>query len=121
MTGKGRATVVSFWATWCPPCKNELALYNTRFENWKKNYNVDFLAVSVDEGLTADALKKFATDKGWKFKVLYDNKGVASPQFNITSIPMLLVVDKKGNIIDKHVGFRQDDLASFEQSLSKLK
>ncbi|MFM8488448.1 MAG: TlpA family protein disulfide reductase, partial [Bacteroidota bacterium] len=42
----GKITVISFWATWCSPCKKELDAINEIYEDWQKNYNMELIAIS---------------------------------------------------------------------------
>jgi cytochrome c biogenesis protein CcmG/thiol:disulfide interchange protein DsbE len=121
LSSNGRVTIISFWATWCGPCKMELQSYNKEFEKWKKEYNADFYAVSVDEEKTTDNLKSFSRAMGWTFNVLLDNKMEASKSFQISSIPFLIVIDKKGNVAHKQVGFSQTAEAELEAKLKSLK
>ena len=45
----GKITVISFWATWCSPCKKELDAINEIYEDWQKNYNMELIAISTDD------------------------------------------------------------------------
>src|SRR3989338_9308828 len=48
----GKLTVICFWATWCKPCIKELSNIAEHYEEWTKNYNLQLLAVSVDDAKT---------------------------------------------------------------------
>ena len=48
-TGKGKITVLSFWATWCSPCKRELDAISDIYEDWQKDYNMELVAVTIDD------------------------------------------------------------------------
>ncbi|HUM46792.1 MAG TPA: redoxin domain-containing protein, partial [Chitinophagales bacterium] len=45
----GKIIILSFWATWCVPCKKELTNIMDVYEDWQKNYNVELIAVSIDD------------------------------------------------------------------------
>src|SRR5580704_8917378 len=49
----GHITILSFWATWCVPCKKELTNINDLYEEWKKKYNLQLVAVSIDDSRSA--------------------------------------------------------------------
>ena len=116
-----KTTIYSFWATWCGPCKQELASYSSKVAEWKKKYNADFYAVSVDQEKTTDDLKNFMKSRGWNLNTLLDNKGMASQFFKISSIPFLIVVDKKGNVVHKQVGYDPNGEAGLEKRLEEIK
>ena len=48
-TRSGKITIVSFWATWCGPCKKELDAYAPHYEDWSKKYGAQLLAISIDD------------------------------------------------------------------------
>ncbi len=121
IAGTGKTTIYSFWATWCGPCKAELASYSSKLASWKKKYNADFYAISVDQEKSLEDLKTFAKNKGWTFPILLDYKGIASQTFKINTIPFLIVVDKKGNIIHKQVGYDATGEEAFEKRLNEIK
>ncbi len=121
IAGTGKTTIYSFWATWCGPCKAELASYNSKVAGWKKNFNADFYAVSVDNDKNTEDLKSFMKSMGWNLNILLDNKGMASQAFQIRSIPFLIVVDKKGNIVHKQRGYNPEDEAGLEIRLGEIK
>jgi thiol-disulfide isomerase/thioredoxin len=117
---KGKTKVISFWATWCGPCKRELNSYNKSFERWRKEFNAELVAVSVDEGKSPENLAGFVSSYGWNFKVLYDKAQRSMPQFNIQGIPFLIVVDKNGNIVKTQTGYDSDE-GKLEKLLASLK
>lgn len=97
-----KAVVVSFFATWCPPCREEMP----HLQKLSRKYagkNVAFLAVSVDAPGTD--LKPFAKQYGLKFPVLHDVKGEAAKAYDVNAIPLLVIVDKKGRIMYRKEGF----------------
>ena len=43
-----KLTVISFWATWCKPCQNELDAISYLYEDWQENYDVELVAITID-------------------------------------------------------------------------
>ncbi len=101
---KDKVTIVSFWATWCIPCINELNAINDVYEQWQKDANVELIAVSVDDARTQKRVKPLVNGKGWKYKVLIDKNQELKRMLNIASVPYLIVI-KNGKIIHNHSGY----------------
>jgi len=116
----GKTIVISYWATWCAPCKAELSEYNTRYKDWATKYNTTFIAISVDKDKTFNGIKKFASAKSWTFPTYLDNKDTLSSIFKIEALPYLMIIDKTGKIIEKKAGFDKD-IAKLEFKLEMLK
>ncbi len=116
----GKTKIISFWATWCPPCKAELTAYNSNIQRWQQDYNAELIGVSVDKDRSLASIKHFATNMGWNFKVLFDKDDKASPAFDIQAIPFLVIVDKDGIIVDYHSGYERDQ-EKLEKKLASLK
>lgn len=96
--------VVSFWASWCGPCKLEMP---GLIEFYKNNHNsssdFEILAISIDED-TKDAAD-FAAAQKLNFPVLLDPKQRVAKAYEVEGIPTLFVIDKNGKIMYGHQGF----------------
>lgn len=99
-----KLTVLAFWATWCVPCINELSAINDNLEDWKKDHQFNFYAVSVDESRTINRVKPLVDGKNWDFAVLLDKNQDLKRALNVMSVPYTIVV-KAGKIIYRHSGF----------------
>ena len=103
---KGKAYLVEFWATWCPPCRASVPGIEKIYESFKDK-GVVVLAVSMDDG-GWDAVQSFVKENGIKYTVLKGNEDVAQ-KYQVRSIPMLLVLDKEGKISKRYLGFGSDE------------
>ncbi len=101
---KGKVIFLSFWATWCGPCKEELPSIEALHQHFKgKDFVV--LTVSVDvEGVPP--VEKFIAKHGYTFYVLMDPKGEVLDLYRVEKIPMAFLIDKKGRIVGKAMGPR---------------
>ncbi len=112
---KGKVVVLEFWATWCPPCRDSI----TGLEKIHKAYKdkgLVILAVSLDQG-GWDSVKAFVSDRGMTYIVLKGDEEVAN-QYQVRSIPMLLVLDKSGNIAKRYIGLGSDE--ELEQDIKSI-
>lgn len=100
--------VLSFWATWCKPCINELTTLNDLSDAWKKELKYDFYAISQDDSRTSKKVASLVNGKEWEFNVLLDKNQDLKRLLNLPSIPYTIVV-KNGKIIYRHVGYVEGD------------
>lgn len=117
----GKITVISFWATWCSPCKKELDAIKDYYEEWQKEYGVEFIAVSVDDARTAAKVPAMVAEKGWMYRVLVDANKEFQTAMNIASVPHTLLLDQSGNIVYEHTGYSPGDELELEEKIKSLK
>lgn len=116
----GKITIVSFWATWCKPCLKELKNIDGLLEEWSAKYNVELVAVSMDNARNTIKVKPTVTGNGWEFPVLLDPNGDLQRALNVTNPPYTLLVDQKGNIVYTHTGYLEGDEYDLEKEIQKL-
>ncbi len=104
---RGKKTVVvSYWASWCGPCKVELPELREFYKRYhKSDANFEILAISIDEE-KADA-EKYATAEKLPFPVLFDPQSKTANAYSVEGIPTLFVIDKSGKIVHAHAGLEQ--------------
>jgi cytochrome c biogenesis protein CcmG/thiol:disulfide interchange protein DsbE len=90
-----QATVVNFWATWCPPCRAEIPDF-VRFSQKNANLKIVILAVNLQE--SPAKVKDFAKSAGMEFPVLTDTSGKVGNTYRIYAIPTTFIIDRKRTI-----------------------
>ena len=120
LTSEGKITVISFWATWCAPCKKELDNINLIIDDWREKYNVEVVAISIDDSRNAMKVKPYVQGKKWDFTVLLDVNQDTKRALNYPNVPYTLLVDQKGNIVYKHLGYEDGAEDELEQEIAKL-
>jgi len=98
---RGRVVMVNLWATWCPPCIEELPLLDEIVADYGPR-GVVVLGVAADE--RKDAVEKFVEAHGPAFEVLLDPGGVVGTQYGITGYPETFLVDREGRLQAKYIG-----------------
>ena len=117
----GKITVISFWATWCSPCKKELDAIKDYYEDWQKDYDVELVAISVDDARSAAKIPAMVAEKGWTYRVLVDSSKELQTAANIQAVPHTYVLDQNGNIVFEHNGYTPGDELELEDLFKELK
>lgn len=110
-------TIVSLWATWCVPCKNELDAIGEVYSDWQDETNVKLYAVSVDDSRTVKRVRPLVNGKGWEFEVLLDTNSDLKRLLNAPTVPVTLIV-KNNEILYRHSGYTP---GAEEELFAKLK
>lgn len=99
---KGKVVLLNFWATWCPPCREEIPSM-VKLNQAMQGKPFQMLAVSIDEG-GKDAVEKFYKQAGVSLPTLLDTDGKVSRLYGTTGVPETFVIDSKGVILKKIIG-----------------
>lgn len=116
----GKITVLSFWATWCVPCKKELTNMSDLYDEWKKKYNVQIIAISIDDSRNASKVKPYIEGQRLPYEVLLDVNQDLKRALNIQSVPFTMVADSSGNIVYTHSGYVDGDEYILEEEFQRL-
>lgn len=116
----GKITVLSFWATWCAPCKRELDAISELYPTWSADYNTKLVAITIDNARALTQVKPLIEEKGWEFDVLVDSKQELQQALNFQAIPQTFVVDTEGNIVYQHEGYTPGDEYELEKVIKGL-
>ena len=96
--------IVSLWATWCAPCKNELDAISEVYDDWKEETNVKLYAISVDDSRTVKRVKPLINGKGWDYEFLLDTNNDLKRALGAPTVPLTLII-KNGKIVYRHSGY----------------
>jgi thiol-disulfide isomerase/thioredoxin len=97
----GKPVIINFWATWCAPCIKEMPELES-FYFKKKGDGLELLMINLKE--SKDVVAEFVGQNNFTFKVLLDETGKTSEEFQVFGLPSTYFVDRKGVIVDRHMG-----------------
>lgn len=101
---KDNLIVVSFWATWCGPCIQELEAINDDYEDLQDEINFELIAVSIDNSRSVSRVKPMVNGKDWDYEILLDTNQELKKALNFSAPPYLLII-KNGKVLYTHSGY----------------
>ena len=99
---RGKVVLVNFWATWCPPCREEMPSMEELYQNYGRG-NFEILAINVDDDGPA-IMPGFLAKTPHSFPILFDTDYQARTLYGVSMFPETFIVDQNGIIIRKIVG-----------------
>lgn len=109
---KGQVVFINFWATWCPPCLEELPSMQKLYTALPTDQFKMLAILSKDKTSLADFV---AQQKGITIPILDDSQNVAGAKYFLIGLPESFIVDKQGILVEKFIGPAQwDDLRYFQ-------
>ncbi len=116
---KNKIIILSFWATWCIPCINELDAISEVYPDWQEETNVELIAISIDDSRTLKRVKPMVNGKGWDYKIWLDKNQELKRALNISLVPYTLIV-KNNKILHKSSGYTPGDEDKFLRLVKKI-
>lgn len=116
---KGKVVVVNFWATWCPPCRREMASLE-RLHQATKNKNVEILAVNIGEDMETVFSFQGTLEPIPNFQMLFDYEAVSMNKWGVKGLPTTYIIKPDGTIAYKAVGGREFDHPDILQKVIQL-
>ena len=98
---KGQVVFLNFWATWCPPCREEMPSMQRLYSKLPKD-NFKMLALFNND--KPKLVKSFVSKLGLTFPILSDEYNFAGPKYGLTGVPETFIIDKQGIIREKFIG-----------------
>jgi thiol-disulfide isomerase/thioredoxin len=99
---KGKVVMLNFWATWCPPCRQEIPSM-IKLNSFMSGKPFQMVAVSIDEG-GQPVIESFLKESGFNLPVYTDPDGRAAKTYGITGVPETFIIDKNGILKKKVIG-----------------
>lgn len=120
ITKTGKIIVLSFWATWCKPCQLELDAMADLYKDWKEQYNVEIVAVTIDTQRALAKVGPIVETKGWEYTILSDANQQLKNALNFQTIPQTFLLDAAGNVVYEHSGYVPGDEYELEKKIQEI-
>jgi thiol-disulfide isomerase/thioredoxin len=116
-----QVVVLSFWATWCQPCKNEIPIL-TKLAVDYKDQNVKFFLVNTMEKAESieDSVRDMYKNRGYTLPCLVDPSGRYASLYSVHGLPVLVVIDKFGIVRQINRGYHENFQIELEKLIKKL-
>ena len=118
LTGEG-PLLLSFWATWCKPCIEEMRELNKIYEQYKSD-GFNLVAISVDSEKSLSRVKPFIKSKNYDFTVLLDTNSEVARMYYAQPVPYTVLLDPEGTIVYSHLGYKKGDEKEVEKLIQSL-
>lgn len=111
--------LISFWATWCKPCKEELLHVQELLEKYVEK-GLTVFAISTDSEKSVAKVKPYIKSHNYTFEVLLDTNSEVARSYYVRSVPFTLIIDQAGKVVYQQLGYRKGDEIKVEEVISKL-
>ena len=105
----GNPIIISFWATWCKPCKTELNTIAEEFEDWVDETGVKLIAISIDDARSSSRVEPYVNAMEWDYLVLMDPNGDMKRAMNVNNVPHTFLLNGEGKIVWNHNNYSPGD------------
>lgn len=112
----GKVVILDFWATWCPPCREEIPHF-IKLQDKYRDQGLAIVGVSLDAG-GAKEVAPFAEEYKINYAMLIANDDLAKAFGGIVSIPTTFVIDRQGKIVKRFIGYTPPEV--FEATIAPL-
>ncbi len=120
LSNDGKPMIISFWATWCKPCVQELTAISEQYEEWQKETGVKVIAVSTDDSRNLARVQPFVNSRNWEYEIYLDPNGDFKRALNVNNIPHTFLVNGKAEIVWQHNSYTPGDEEELFELVKKL-
>ena len=120
ISNNGKPMIISFWATWCKPCKAELNTIAEEYDDWVDETGVKLVAVSIDDARSSSRVEPYVNAQGWEYLVLMDPNSDLRRAMGVNNVPHTFLINGAGKIVWDHNNYSPGDEEELYEKLIHL-
>jgi thiol-disulfide isomerase/thioredoxin len=116
----GKPIVISFWATWCKPCKKELNAIAEVYEEWQDETGVKLIAISIDDTRSMTKVAPYVNSSDWDYEVYLDPNRDLARAMGVSTVPHTFLLNGANKIVWQHKGYVDGDEDELLEQIEKI-
>ncbi len=120
LDNEGSPMVISFWATWCKPCKKELNAIAEVYDDWQDETGVKLIAISIDDTRSMSKVAPYVNSSDWEYDVYLDSNSDLKRAMGVSSVPHTFLINGDGKIVWNHKGYIDGDEEELYEQIEHL-
>jgi|TARA_B110000459_G_scaffold137449_1_gene149968 cytochrome c biogenesis protein CcmG/thiol:disulfide interchange protein DsbE len=120
LENNGKPIVISFWATWCKPCKKELNTIAEVYEDWQVETGVKLVAISIDDTRSMAKVAPYVNASDWDYEVYLDPNGDLKRAMGVSTVPHTFLLNSNKEIVWQHKGYIDGDEDELLEQIEKI-
>ena len=116
----GKPMVMSFWATWCKPCKKELNAIAEVYDDWQNETGVKLIAISIDDTRSMSKVAPYVNSSDWDYEIYLDKNSDLKRAMGVSTVPHTFLINGNGKIVWNHKGYIDGDEEKLYEQIENL-
>lgn len=116
----GKPIVISFWATWCSPCKRELNNIADVYDEWVEETGVKIVAISIDDSRNTSKVAPYVNGQDWEYEIYLDPNYDFKRAMNVNNVPHTFLINGDREIVWQHNSYAEGDEDELLKMIQKV-